>query len=543
MIQKAITNDKNFFWGVTSLVLIVAASPYLFGLLLTPAGYQFQGNTVLAPGDPNVYYSYIEQARQGAWIMRDVFTSEPHQATLWQPVWLVLGWLANLFHLSTPAVYVVGRLASVILFTTTTWWAIRRICNDNLTRRIAFGMVVGAAGLGGMVVVIGNLTFNNLLELPPDVWVSEMLPLLSAWTSPHFLLVTSGIVYVLTSIQFPSQQKTRSQWWLIGLVSLFTLSIHPFHVATFGLLWLGMTMFYWKRERIFPLSYVLRWGGVLLASLPALMYYAVGLVADPIVIGRASQNINPTPPVWMMLVGVGLVLPLAVFGYFRLRKTNPLVAQWLGLWAVVQVLLSYAPFDGQRRLLQAIIIPLALLASPAILYIWQKNRQLHWRRWALIVGGIVVLGGSPIVAGHGIMNDYYLERQGRNHWEYYLRPEYQALFLYAKRSIAPELPILASVWNSNLIAGFSARTVVAGHPVETLHYSVKHKTVQRFFQSMTKAEQAHVLRQYNVCYILYGPREQAYGRAFQPTDWSDLVSVWSGPTMTLYRLTSCLSAR
>lgn len=534
-------NDRRFFWVVTGTALLVAAGPYLIGLSLTPPGHLFQGNTVLAPGDPNVYYSYIEQARQGAWLMRDVFTSEAHQPTLWQPVWLILGWLANLFQLPTPVAYALGRLASVVIFSLTVWWAIRWLWPDRVTRRFAMLTAMGASGLGGLVALVSNMNLGNILAIPPDLWVSEMVPILSSWTAPHFLLVTSGMLYVLVSVERSWSTKSWSRWWLTGLVSLITLSIHPFHLLTWVFFWVSVTTIRWWRSKKFPTAYVCNWGAVLLVSLPALLYHLAGAVADPLVIGRASQNINLTPSITLLLVGLGLLPILAGFGFSYLRRQQHQFVLWLGSWAIVHLAVIYFPFTSQRRLMHALVVPLALLAAVALTEVWKRWGTTSVRRSGFVAVALITLSSSTVITGAHIINDYRLERQGRNHWEYFLTPEYQNLFSYLKTSVPSERPILASLWNSNLIAGFTARTVVVGHPVETLVYEEKISDLRDFYSKMTTNEQAAMLRLYHVCYVLNGPRERGYGTAFHPEISSTLAVAWAGPTMTLYRVTDCLT--
>ncbi len=541
MNQSGDSNDLRFFWVVVCGVVIVTALPYVIGLALTPAGFQFQGNTFLAPGDPNVYYSYIEQARQEAWLMRDVFTSEPHAATLWQPVWLVLGWLANLLHVSTPTIYALGRVISMAVLALTLWWAIRWFWDDRITRRTALLLALGGAGLGGIVATVFRLDLSNVLVLPPDLWVSEMVPILSSWTTPHFLLVTSGWLYVAVSIERSWVTKSWSSFWLIGVVALLTFSVHPFHLLTLGAMWITLTAWRWWRAKKFPWAYLARWGAVVIMSLPAMVYYLVGLLADPIVQGRAAQNINATPSIFFVAIGLGALPLLAGLGVWLNRRTTTKHG-WLIAWAGAQALIVFLPLASQRRLMQAMVVPLALLAAPVVASAWRRWGWSGLRRMAFVLVGVTAFGGSTIVAGNHIIADYVAERQGRNYWEYYLTPEYQSLFAYLKSSTSVHQPVLASLWNSNLIAGFSARTVVAGHPVETLQHDQKIEAVKNFFTA-TSEQQAAILNKYGVCYVLQGPREAAYGEAFQPGDWPNLAVAWSGTTMTLYRVTDCSAAK
>lgn len=531
--------DRTFIVWAALAAMAMAALPYIFGVSLTPATYLFQGNTILAPGDPNVYYSYIEQARHGAILMRDVFTSEPHAATLWQPVWLVLGWLANIFHLSTPAVFALGRVLSMALFVATVWWAVRWLWPDSFHRRAGVLLAIGMSGLGGIFALITHLDFGNLLGLPPDLWVSEMVPILSSWATPHFLLITSGYLFVLVSVERSWQEHAWRRIWLAGAVSLMTLSVHPFHILTWVALWVVLTFWRWIQTKTAPFDYLFRWVVILFMSLPAIVYYLIGLLADPIVQGRALQNVNLTPQWWEVLIGLGGALILAGVGTRRLQRERNRRVLWIAAWALVQLMVIFSPFDSQRRLMQGMIIPFALLATPVVVAMWRSQGTGLAKRTAIIIGLTGLLATSTIITGAKIIGDYSQERRGRDHWEYFLTPEYQALFSFVKTFVPVDRPILASAWDSVLIAGFTGQTVVSGHPVETLDYKEKYATVKNFYYQATQFEQASILRRYRACYILTGPRELAYGSAFKPQAWPDLQVAWTGPTMTLYRVTNC----
>jgi hypothetical protein len=164
------------------------------------------------------------------------------------------------------------------------------------------------------------------------------------------------------------------------------------------------------------------------------------------------------------------------------------------------------------------------------------------RHKVLLVAALsVALFSSAICSGWFIMRDYALERNGRVRWEYFVSPEYQKLFSFVQTNVPTDGVILSSLWNGNLLAGFTARPVVVGHPVETLRYAEKLSAVRNFYATTDTQKQQEMLQRYRVCYILTGPREDAYGHGFQPQTWTTLQSMWSGPTMTFWRINDCRS--
>src|SRR5690349_6192031 len=115
---------KPSLWVVVAAAMLMATLPYLIGFAMRPAGYSLLGNSRVSAGDAPVYYSYIEQGRHGHWLMADVFTSEPYAATIWEPLWFIVGQVANIFHLTTPWAYAVARTVTMPVLILALWWLV-----------------------------------------------------------------------------------------------------------------------------------------------------------------------------------------------------------------------------------------------------------------------------------------------------------------------------------------------------------------------------------------------------------------------------------
>ncbi|MGH9858100.1 MAG: hypothetical protein ACRD4B_09685, partial [Acidobacteriota bacterium] len=60
-------------------------------MLFPPPGGSWTGILTRNTADVNGYLSMIEEARQGHWRMRNLFTAEPHEPFQIRPLWLLLG--------------------------------------------------------------------------------------------------------------------------------------------------------------------------------------------------------------------------------------------------------------------------------------------------------------------------------------------------------------------------------------------------------------------------------------------------------------------
>ncbi|MBI3572891.1 MAG: hypothetical protein HY092_01685, partial [Candidatus Kerfeldbacteria bacterium] len=538
-------NSTKFFWIMVLVAVGAALLPYGLGSALTPPGYKFYGHTYLTLGDAQVYYSYIEQGRHGAVLMDDAMTSEPQQATLLQWPWTALGLLARVFRLNNQLVFAFARGVGLALLISTLWWAIRWIWTDETSRRVALMLTVFGGGFGAILHTFWRPA--SFFSRSPDVWVAEGFTLLSAMSTPHFLLVTSGIVFVLVSVErsYEDHKNKRVLW--AGLVSLLTLSIHPFHILTWALFWLILTGYRAWQQRKIPIDYVWRWVAVLVISSPALLYYWLGLKFDPISIGRAAQNVNMSTNPLLTLSALGIVLPLAVIAIFRYWRGPAADGAgrgkryaWLVALATAYLVAIYVPVPFQRRLSQGYFYPFALLAVPAVVAGWQWIKTKRPAiRWTTIILSLLLLSSSWLSVAAQTVHSYWRELKYTPDRFYYIPPAYQQLYSFLERHTARTETVLTTVFDGNMLVGATSHHVFVAQSVETLHYGEKVKSVEAFFRTDDQTKQRTFLSHYSICYILYGPRERAYGLAFQPQSWTDLAKVWSRQDIELWKTPYC----
>lgn len=523
------------FWGLCSIALAIGAGPTVVGWLLTPHGYQFLGNSALNPFDYHVYYNYITQAQQGHFFMRDLLTNEHLPATLWQPFWWLVGTVGLMFHLGPVGALFAARLAGIVVFVLTLWWAAGKVFFERHTRITAASLALFAGGLGGLLL---PWTMRPELTRWPDLWVSEAFPVLTLMSSPHFLFVTSGILYVLISMERFNERSTRRQEILMWLVAAAVLVIHPFHILTWGLLWASLTA--WRRIRSghWPWPYVVRWVRLCLVVSPILALYFLQLAFDPITWWRASQNINLTWPWWKTII---TLIPLGALFAWK-RKATPIESskkQWLIAWGAVILVTMYIPLSFQRRLSQGLLIPFAFLAAPAAWQAWQWCRRQSWRG-GLVVGALgLMLFGTGLRVASTIINEYGDEISTGTIRPFYLSPEYLSVSKYLQQQGRHDQTMLSSYTISLVLSGLSGQRVYVAHQVETVNFLTKRQLMQRFYGSMTLAQQYQFVQQTGVCYILDSYRERSYGSAFYPDAWPNLQPVWHSADATLYYLSTC----
>jgi hypothetical protein len=530
--------DRHFFILVTVCACVVAMLPWMIGRVLTPTGAQFYGNSTLAAADPSIYYSYMLQGRAGHLFMYDAFTSEAHQATLIQPVWFLGGQLSRLLGTTIPDTYALMRLLTTPILVWVLWWTVRWMWpDDRRKQRIGLLLTIIASGFGALVMMIGPTS----RFMWPDMWVSEAYTILTLWASPHFILVTAGILFVLVSIERSWLERSWKKTVVAGVVALAVLSVHPFHVVTWLVVAVLLTLWRWIIQRRFPWRYVGYWAVLLVLASPVLLLYGFQLIADPLTIGRAIQNHNESLLPFQVMVGLGIPFCVALWALcVRIWHWQPNTdgSRWALALAGAYGIATYLPLMFQRRLGQGMMIAVVLLATPWIVEFWERLRQ-RAQVTSVVVGVIVVtLLSLSWLETLSHMTLAYQEDLRRSSALYYLSPDVQRL-ASVLRQTDPHQPVLSSIIEGNVLGGLSAHQMYIGYSVETLQFDRKQQLLKEFFGSMTQTQQRQLLANAGLCYVLDSPWSRSYGQAFRPSEWGDLIIRWQGVDTVLYETPYC----
>ena len=162
------------------LATLLANLAWIDGLRHVPAGARLSGLHTLNSEDTPTYYAWIEQARRGQLRFRQLFTSEPHEPALVNPLFLLIGAFARATGLGNAAAYHAARvllgLAMVPLL-----YAFLRVClPGGPARAAARAILLFAGGLGWLFRLAGAPPDR----WPIDLWVPEASLFLSLVESP-----------------------------------------------------------------------------------------------------------------------------------------------------------------------------------------------------------------------------------------------------------------------------------------------------------------------------------------------------------------------
>ncbi|MAG44277.1 hypothetical protein CL633_00075 [bacterium] len=485
-----------------------------------------------------VYYSFINQAKEGNFLLADLFSSVEH-VSIFRPLWLLVGLVAKVLMISAPVALHLFRIMLIPIFFSVSMFFTAYLFRDPLKRKFTLAFIAFSSGLGiSLIHRLAKYPANYVdpyFSWPMDLWVPDINTFLTLFTSPHFIAATILLLIIfLLTVLFTTNYK-YSYALYAGLAGAALFSFHPFQILkTFiiiGFFFLGLVII--KRKIIWPLIwYYLIF---LVVSSPPIFYYIWLLQNDFLTTLRAAQNINPTTPLYLTIIAFGGLLFFAVVGiYFLIKYKKYTESKYLFLiiWIVIQFLLLYAPINYQRRLGLGIHFPLVTLTIISFYYIKQLKFQFIKKHFVtVVVLGFFIFIPSTLFA---LAAEGMVFNQARG-FSYIDKSTYQA-FLWFKNESPRDSIVFSDFKTGNILPAYALRTSYVGHPVETPYYRQRKKEPAWFFNKNRDEEiEKNFLRRRNVDYIFYGEIERQIGD-YEPSKKLYLKERFSNSTVKIFEV-------
>lgn len=504
------------------IIIVVSCLPYLVAWIATPAGYQFTG-ILVNPLDGHSYLAKMRQGWEGAWLFHLSYTPEPHAGAAIFLFYLALGHVARWMGLPLIAVYHAARVLTGLALLFVMYTFVSRLTQERHERRLLFLLASSSAGLGWLGVIVGLF--------PIDLWVPEAFAFFSVLANPHFPLAIALMLFLLQSVLWP-MDGMRS-WLLPGLAGMALAIVAPlalpvlYAVFVAHLLlriWLGRS---WRSS----VSDGAPWRGAfvaalsaVIASLPWLAYDLLVYTTNPALAAWSYQNVTPTPAPADLLLGFGLLTPLAVVGTSVAVCKHNRPARMLAVWSGITLALIYVPIALQRRLLIGLGVALAMLAGiglsrlprfVTILTVAFSWLGVGFQLFVFTAGALGAVQGRDQAAALYISTD----EAAAMHW----------LLSHGKDAV-----VLAAPRTGNVLPGQSGVRSFCGHPFETIDAKTKAAQAEAFFRGEMPNETWRMLRErYAIRFVFVGPYERRLGARRLP---DDLVPVFQQGDVTVYRV-------
>ena len=502
--------------------------PYLLAYVWAPPGHHFAGFFFIAD-DATTYLAKMRQGAEGSWLWNDPYTSEPHRGVFLFSFYLLFGHLAALLHLPLIAAYHLARLSGAVALVI----AVDRLCRRLLPpelHRLGLVLVILGSGAGFLAQALRN---PSLLGSPVEA-LDLHLPELSGWYSilaiPHFAWATALIVAALVGLLRIAEAPAWRPVALTSAALIALTAIHPQMIPVIGVIWIAYhgVLFAWgARPSIRSLA---AQAVPFLATSPLLVYNAWILFRDPTIAEWARQWRHQAPGPVSLGLSLGLPLLAAVLGVVIAWRRRDRGLALMLVWPPLVITLLYLPnlANIQRRLLDALYVPIGMLAAVGLRALTARLRRARARRIQAILATTCCFSSAIVLAialrfASGAFSEAYI---GNDAWQ-----AMQWLSAHHQQSDR----VLSSPGAGQLLPAWAGVQVYVGHYSETLDYFQKIKNVGAMLQPGEPETTVRAFLQANGITLLYwGPDEAATG--FQPADQAYLQPVHQNGTVTIYRV-------
>ena len=501
-------------WGL--ILAALASLPYLLGYLGSPDGKYFLG-FVLNPADQNTYFMWMSQVASGEVLLRNLYTSIPHDGAMLNLVFLATGWLGRTVD-SLDLAYQLLRVTAVVVLAWSAWLFVATFAEGRARRRWLFLAVVFGAGVGWLWNLNrllngdfgGPVEDTELLLRPLDLWVPEGFVFYSMLVMPHFSLAIALLLLTVRCAAVGLAENRLALTVRAGALCFALSFVHPYDVLIALGLAGGVAGLYSLRRRRLE-STVWRHFAVLvtIASGPVLYNYWI-LNSNPGMHAWLVQNHSASPAPASYLWGYGLLLIGGAFYMFRhLREWGADLStrQWLFAWLLILPFALYAPIDFQRRLVIGASAPMAVLFMLLLLEWFEHRRWSFSRRTRAAVLALVV-GLVSLSSLFHWLNSF---RKAYDHdGEMFVeRGMVDALGVIANAPSGVGT-VLARFGTGNYVPRFTGRTTVVGSRGQTGNFDQLLASTDAFYQGeMSDDQMATFLEAQRVDWVVIGPHEAA----------------------------------
>jgi len=519
-------------WGVG--IFLVTLLPYLYAYASTPPGKVFNGFFFIAD-DAATYVSKMREGAEGAWGWTDRYITTP----LAQPVFLFLfyilwGKLAALLHLPLLVAYHLARLSGAVALVYSCRALARTVLPPN-SRRLAVILALLGSGAGYLLLLLAsvvgrdNIAGARLEAL--DLHLPELSALYSVLAIPHFAwaaaLMAISLLQLMAIARAPDSRSRVRPALLAALALLALCLIHPqmlFVLAPLALLYLVLVRS--------PADAWIATAVPFALCLPLLLYFLRILGTDPVVVEWSRQWKHSAPSFISLAFGLGVPLALAAYAVARRAFIDRPELVLMGAWLLLVLALLYIPnpVNIQRRLIDGIYLPVAMLAAAGVKLVNDRlARPRARRRFTFAVASVSSISSLLVLA------IAYRFAAVREPIIYLDAGEADAISWLADHRGSGIPPGALSEAETGLyIPELAGDRVYVGHYSETIDY-LSHARLARDVIRTGGPALPRFMAANDVTYLVIGPRERQQGVGMIAPE---LRRVYSAAGVELYRLQS-----
>ena len=533
-----ISKEWKFVMLWAALVVLLANIPYIYGYVSAPDGKQFMGDARTFI-DTNTYLAWMQQAVDGHFLFKDMYTTEPHSRIFFHPLFLSLGLIAKITGFSPLSVHTMARVVFGFASLLFLYLFISFFIKETNKRAVAFALLSLSGGFGWLKLIpqidaineswflIGWVEGNTFLSI-------YALPLFSA----SLLLLAATFYFILRAFE----ENKPIYAFVSGIICFFLVLTHFFDaLIVYPVLVAYIAALYFIEQNLQGLKKRIKLFLIFFAcSIVAPVYDLFASLANPVFFTHAwKQAVTLSPNFIWYIGGAGFIGIFALIGILFIlgQRTDDEKAfnrfALLITWALTIPFLVYMPISFQRRLVEGVHVPLTILATVGLFALIEKLHIKNWKA-VCIVFLIITIPNSINVLGRD-MN--YLAKNAKSQtMAGYLDLEIAEAFGWLRQNSDRDDAVLSDYETGNYIPGFSGNRVFIGHPEQTIDFDKKWQATKMFFDDKVPDDlKKKMIREAGIEYVFYGWKEARLGQ-FDPNMAEYLEPAFSNQKVTIFKV-------
>lgn len=328
-----------------------------------------------------------------------------------------------------------------------------------------------------------------------------------------------------------------SDWrWLIiagGCWLVVGLSV-PFYFVILYCILGAWGLAAWVKARRFPVALFGRCVVAAGITLPLFAFYTLTFTFNPAFAAWSGQNLLASPPPLQYLLAYLPLGLLALFGIRRIWRQPGIRAALLIGWVLIVPILVYLPINVQRRMSEAVIVPLAILAAAGLRALAERGVPGIVRGAAvtvtLLTSALLLLGGALAALTPATP---------------LFRPADEiAAFDWLNAHSQPGEIVLSAVETGNVLPAWTHLRTYMGHGPETINWQFKTNRLEYFYSDVMTASERDTFFA-NPCaltfpcagairYVMFGPLERALAPDGDPAWAAGLTKIYDLGAYAIY---------
>ncbi len=487
---------------IAVIILVLNNLPYIWGISLTPDDKVFSG-IIHTHADLFSYIAKMRQGFDGQWHYVNRYTTEPHRPSLLFFFYLFLGHVARWIHAPLIITYHLARVAAGIFLLYSVNRALKVIHLRGFTRLLAFTFAFTAEGIGWIPwLLVPHYE-------PMEFWINEAYTFQSMLSYPHFVITTALIVWMLCDLAEFTQSASWTRCVSLALSGFVMGWVHPRLLLTVAVAGGLTALIELLRRRGTLLRWIIGLSCGIAGGVPPSLMIVLSYRGDPIWETWAG-TVTSSPEFSFFLSGFGLLVPLAAWGTALAWKRGDRALILIIAWLACGVVLPYLPLISQRRLMQGINIPIALLAAYALgegLFPLLRFKRGWGETGILALSAGVTFFMSLSVLMYLLLSVAPLVEKL---FPYYISLERAHAHEWLNKNTDRDDVVMCGYTSAMMIPGMAGNRVVLGHWAETINRVDKELEVNAFFDARTHPDvRDDIILRHKIKFVLYGGIEHS----------------------------------